>query len=101
MSKRKLLQLVEDKRVNDWDDPRMPTIAGFRRRGYTPESIRNFCRTIGVTKFDGLTDVAVLEHSIREHLNKVAERRMAEERVTLPLCHMTYTAKYSKKKIRS
>ena len=77
MSKRKLLQLVQEKRVNDWDDPRMPTIAGFRRRGYTPESIRNFCRTIGVTKFDGLTDVAVLEHSIREHLNKVAERRMA------------------------
>src|SRR5688572_18212404 len=77
MSKRKLLQLVQEKRVNDWDDPRMPTIAGFRRRGYTPESIRNFCRAIGVTKFDGLTDVAVLEHSIREHLNKVAERRMA------------------------
>jgi glutaminyl-tRNA synthetase len=77
MSKRKLLQLVQEKRVSDWDDPRMPTIAGFRRRGYTPESIRNFCRTIGVTKFDGLTDVAVLEHSIREHLNKVAERRMA------------------------
>jgi glutaminyl-tRNA synthetase len=77
MSKRKLLQLVQEKRVSDWDDPRMPTIAGFRRRGYTPESIRNFCRTIGVTKFDGLTDVAVLEHSIREHLNKVAQRRMA------------------------
>ena len=77
MSKRKLLQLVQEERVNDWDDPRMPTIAGFRRRGYTPESIRNFCRAIGVTKFDGLTDVAVLEHSIREHLNKVAERRMA------------------------
>jgi glutaminyl-tRNA synthetase len=55
----------------------MPTIAGFRRRGYTPESIRNFCKTIGVTKFDGLTDLAVLEHSIRDHLNKVAERRMA------------------------
>jgi glutaminyl-tRNA synthetase len=55
----------------------MPSIAGFRRRGYTPESIRNFCKTIGVTKFDGLTDIAVLEHSIRDHLNKIAERRMA------------------------
>ena len=77
MSKRKLLQLVQEKRVSGWDDPRMPSIAGFRRRGYTPESIRNFCKTIGVTKFDGLTDIAVLEHSIREHLNKVAERRMA------------------------
>lgn len=55
----------------------MPTIAGFRRRGYTPESIRNFCKTIGVTKFNGITDFAVLEHSIREHLNRVAERRMA------------------------
>jgi glutaminyl-tRNA synthetase len=76
MSKRKLLQLVQEKRVTGWDDPRMPTIAGFRRRGYTPESIRNFCRSIGVTKFDGLTDIAVLEHSLREHLNKVAERRM-------------------------
>ncbi|MGZ8899441.1 MAG: glutamine--tRNA ligase/YqeY domain fusion protein, partial [Limisphaerales bacterium] len=77
MSKRKLLQLVQEKRVTGWDDPRMPSIAGFRRRGYTPESIRNFCKSIGVTKFDGLTDIAVLEHSIREHLNKVAERRMA------------------------
>jgi glutaminyl-tRNA synthetase len=77
MSKRKLLQLVQEKRVFGWDDPRMPSIAGFRRRGYTPESIRNFCKSIGVTKFDGLTDIAVLEHSIREHLNKVAERRMA------------------------
>ena len=77
MSKRKLLQLVEQGTVADWDDPRMPTIAGFRRRGYTPESIRNFCRTIGVTKFDGLTDMAVLEHSIRDHLNKIAPRAMA------------------------
>jgi glutaminyl-tRNA synthetase len=77
MSKRKLLQLVEQKLVTGWDDPRMPTIAGFRRRGYTPESIRNFCKSIGVTKFDGLTDIAVLEHSIRDHLNKIAERRMA------------------------
>jgi glutaminyl-tRNA synthetase len=77
MSKRKLLQLVEQGRVSGWDDPRMPTIAGFRRRGYTPESIRGFCRSIGVTKFDGLTDIAVLEHSLRDHLNKVAPRAMA------------------------
>ncbi len=77
MSKRKLLQLVEEGIVQGWDDPRMPTIAGFRRRGYTPESIRQFCHTIGVTKFDGLTDVAVLEHSIRDHLNKTAPRAMA------------------------
>jgi glutaminyl-tRNA synthetase len=77
MSKRKLLQLVTEKLVTGWDDPRMPTIAGFRRRGYTPEAIREFCRTIGVTKFNGITDIAVLEHSIRDHLNKIAERRMA------------------------
>jgi glutaminyl-tRNA synthetase len=77
MSKRKLLQLVEEGIVQGWNDPRMPTIAGFRRRGYTPDSIRQFCRTIGVTKFDGLTDVAVLEHSIRDHLNKIAPRAMA------------------------
>jgi glutaminyl-tRNA synthetase len=77
MSKRKLLQLVEEEITTDWDDPRMPTIAGFRRRGYTPESIRGFCKSIGVTKFNGLTDVAVLEHSIREHLNKTVPRTMA------------------------
>ncbi len=77
MSKRKLLQLVTEKRVSGWDDPRMPTIAGFRRRGYTPDAIREFCRTIGVTKFNGVTDIAVLEHSIRDHLNRSAERRMA------------------------
>lgn len=77
MSKRKLLQLVEQGTVSGWDDPRMPTIAGFRRRGYTPESIRRFCKTIGVTKFEGLTDVALLEHSIRDHLNKTAPRAMA------------------------
>jgi glutaminyl-tRNA synthetase len=77
MSKRKLLQLVEEGLVTGWDDPRMPTIAGFRRRGYTPESIRTFCRTIGVTKFDGLTDIALLEHSIRGHLNSIAPRVMA------------------------
>jgi glutaminyl-tRNA synthetase len=77
MSKRKLLQLVTEKLVTGWDDPRMPTIAGFRRRGYTPEAIRDFCKTIGVTKFNGVTDIALLEHSIRDHLNRIAERRMA------------------------
>lgn len=77
MSKRKLLQLVEENLVTGWDDPRMPTISGFRRRGFTPESIRNFCKKIGVTKFNGLTDIAVLEHSIREDLNKSSSRVMA------------------------
>jgi glutaminyl-tRNA synthetase len=77
MSKRKLLQLVQEKLVEDWDDPRMPTISGMRRRGVTPEAIRHFAIRIGVTKYDGLTDVAVLEHSIREDLNKKAQRRFA------------------------
>jgi glutaminyl-tRNA synthetase len=77
MSKRKLLQLVQEKIVDGWDDPRMPTISGFRRRGYTPESIRNFCDKIGVAKRDNLIDVALLEHSIREDLNKRAQRLMA------------------------
>jgi glutaminyl-tRNA synthetase len=77
MSKRKLLQLVEENLVTGWDDPRMPTIAGYRRRGYTPESIRAFCKRIGVTKFNGLTDVGLLEFSIREDLNKTAKRVMA------------------------
>ena len=74
MSKRKLLQLVQEKLVSGWDDPRMPTLCGLRRRGYTPESIRNFVNKIGYTKFDGLIDVALLEHSIREDLNKNANR---------------------------
>ncbi len=74
MSKRKLLQLVQEKLVSGWDDPRMPTLCGLRRRGYTPESIRNFIDKIGYTKFDGLIDVALLEHSIREDLNKNANR---------------------------
>jgi glutaminyl-tRNA synthetase len=77
MSKRKLLQLVRDKLVSGWDDPRMPTICGIRRRGYTPEAIRNFCQRIGVAKFNSTIDVTVLENSIREHLNLVAQRRMA------------------------
>lgn len=77
MSKRKLLELVQEGHVASWDDPRMPTIAGFRRRGYTPEAIRNFCKKIGVTKYKGTTDLAVLENSLREDLNKRAERRMA------------------------
>lgn len=76
MSKRKLLQLVEENLVTGWDDPRMPTIAGIRRRGVLPQSIRAFCKTIGVTKYDGLTDIALLEHAIRDDLNKTAFRRM-------------------------
>lgn len=76
MSKRKLLELVKDGHVNGWDDPRMPTISGLRRRGYTPESIRNFSDRIGVTKVDGTIDVSLLEYSVREHLNKVAQRVM-------------------------
>jgi glutaminyl-tRNA synthetase len=77
MSKRKLLQLVEEKLVTGWDDPRMPTIAGLRRRGVTPSAIRHFCHRIGVTKYNGLTDIALLEHSVREDLNKYALRRLA------------------------
>lgn len=77
LSKRKLLQLVQDKTVGGWDDPRMPTISGLRRRGYTPSSIRNFCDSIGVAKMDSIVDLAVLENSIREELNKTAPRVMA------------------------
>lgn len=76
MSKRKLLQLVQEKHVESWDDPRMPTISGLRRRGYTPESIRDFCDRIGVAKRENLIDVGLLEFCVREHLNKVALRRM-------------------------
>lgn len=74
MSKRKLLQLVKENLVNGWDDPRMPTISGYRRRGYTPESIRNFIDKIGYTKYDGIIDVALLEYAVREDLNKKATR---------------------------
>ena len=76
MSKRKLLQLVEENLVNGWDDPRMPTVSGLRRRGYTAESIRNFAETIGITKVNGIIDVGLLEHSLREDLNKKAPRVM-------------------------
>jgi len=77
MSKRKLLELVEQKFVDAWDDPRMPTISGYRRRGYTPEAIQNFAEMIGVAKRDAMTDVALLEFAIREDLNKRAQRVMA------------------------
>ncbi len=77
MSKRKLLELVKNGEVSGWDDPRMPTVCGLRRRGYTPSAIREFCRRIGVTKTDSLTDIALLEHCIREELNESATRAMA------------------------
>jgi glutaminyl-tRNA synthetase len=77
LSKRKLLQLVQERVVTGWDDPRMPTIAGFRRRGYTPESVRTFCEKIGVSKKDSTIDVALLEWSVREDLNRRAQRGMA------------------------
>jgi len=76
MSKRKLLQLVQQRHVSGWDDPRLPTISGLRRRGYTPESIRDFCSRIGVAKKENVIDVAQLEHSIRDDLNKRAPRVM-------------------------
>jgi glutaminyl-tRNA synthetase len=76
MSKRKLLQLVNEKHVESWDDPRMPTISAFRRRGYTPESIREFCDRVGVAKRENMIDVGLLEFCVREHLNKIALRRM-------------------------
>ena len=77
LSKRNLMKLVSERLVDGWDDPRMPTISGLRRRGYTPESIRNFCSRIGVTKQDSVIDVELLEHSAREDLNARAQRRMA------------------------
>ncbi len=77
MSKRKLLQLVKENHVKGWDDPRLPTISGMRRRGYSPESIREFCRRIGVNKFNSTIDIALLEHCVRENLNKTSNRVMA------------------------
>ena len=77
LSKRKLLQFVQEKRVSGWDDPRMPTLSGIRRRGYTPEAIRNFCAAIGVSKTTGSIELAMLEHFVREDLNKRAPRVMA------------------------
>jgi glutaminyl-tRNA synthetase len=76
MSKRKLLQLVNEKHVSGWDDPRMPTLSAVRRRGYTPESIREFCDKIGIAKRENLIDVGLLEFCVREHLNKMSLRRM-------------------------
>jgi glutaminyl-tRNA synthetase len=76
MSKRKLLQLVNEKHVAGWDDPRMPTISGMRRRGYTPESVRDFCDRVGIAKRENMTDVGLIEFCVREHLNKIAQRRM-------------------------
>jgi glutaminyl-tRNA synthetase len=77
LSKRRLLQLVEEKQVSGWDDPRMPTISGIRRRGYTPEALRNFCGAIGASKTNGVIELAMLEHFVREDLNKHALRAMA------------------------
>jgi len=77
MSKRKLLQLVQEKYVSGWDDPRMPTLAGMRRRGYTPEAIRKFAEVVGVAKNNSVVDVELLEHVLRDDLNEHAKRRMA------------------------
>lgn len=77
MSKRRLLELVREKLVSGWDDPRMPTIQGLRRRGYSPEAIQNFCKTIGVNKFNSTVDVALLDHCLREDLNQTSPRVMA------------------------
>ena len=77
LSKRRLIQLVEEGHVTGWDDPRMPTLRGLRRRGFPPEAIRDFCKRIGIAKADNLVEVALLEHCARDRLNKIAERRMA------------------------
>src|SRR5437588_10484810 len=80
LSKRKLLQLVQEGHVTGWDDPRMPTLVGIRRRGYTPEATRNFCNSIGVSKANGVLELAMLEHFVRDDLNKRAPRVMAGRR---------------------
>ena len=80
MSKRKLLELVREEYVQGWDDPRMPTIVGFRRRGYTPESIREFCEKIGVGKRESWVDIALLENCIRDDLNQKTKRVMCVSR---------------------
>jgi glutaminyl-tRNA synthetase len=77
MSKRKLLHLVNERRVDGWDDPRMPTLSGLRRRGFPPAAIRSFCSDLGITKYESLTDVSVLEATVRAELNRAAPRRMA------------------------
>src|SRR5439155_7001542 len=77
LSKRKLLLLVQQKLVTGWNDPRMPTISGMRRRGYTPEALRNFCGRIGISKTNGTTELGLLEYFVREDLNKHAARVMA------------------------
>ena len=89
MSKRKLRQLVEEGRVSGWDDPRMPTLCGLRRRGYTPKSIRNFCERIGVSKVNSVVEYAFLEHCLREDLNETAKRVMAVTR-PVPLTVTNY-----------
>ncbi|MES2995418.1 MAG: glutamine--tRNA ligase/YqeY domain fusion protein [Verrucomicrobiota bacterium] len=76
MSKRKLLQLVKEGHVSGWDDPRLPTISGIRRRGYPAAAIRHFCKRVGITKFNGITDIGLLEHDVRDQLNREAPRRM-------------------------
>jgi len=93
VSKRKLAQLVEQNVVNGWDDPRMPTISGLRRRGYTPESIRNFADTIGIAKRDNLIDVSLLEFHIREHLNKITPRVMGVLERQVPFSGELYIEK--------
>lgn len=77
MSKRKLKNLIDQGHVSGWDDPRMPTISGLRKRGYTPESLRNFVNTAGVAKRENIIDVSLLEFCVRDHLNKIAPRVMA------------------------
>ena len=77
MSKRKLKKLVDEGHVLGWDDPRMPTLCGLKRRGYTPEAIRAFCNRIGISKVNSVVDIALLEHYLREDLNRRTERVMA------------------------